>query len=63
MVVKSLDEDDTSDEKLNGIQKVSYLHGEKRFAIGVDIRFFVFWIEIITKVRSPQFEISTKVRS
>ena len=28
MVVKSLDDDDSSDEKLNGIQKVSYLHGE-----------------------------------
>ena len=35
MVVKSLDDDDSSDEKLNGIQKVSYLHGEKCFAIGV----------------------------
>ena len=39
MVVKSVDDDDSSDEKLNGIQKVSYLHGEKRFAIGVDISF------------------------
>ena len=35
MVVKSLDDDDSSDEKLNGIQKVSYLHGVKCFAIGV----------------------------
>ena len=35
MVVKSLDDDDSSDDKLNGIQKVSYLLGVKRFAIGV----------------------------
>ena len=34
MVVKSLD-DDSSDEKLNGIPKVSYVLGVKRFAIGV----------------------------
>lgn len=35
MVVKSLDDNDSSDEKLNGIQKVSYLLGEKCFAFGV----------------------------
>jgi len=35
MVVKSLDDDDSSDEKLNGIPKVSFLLGVKCFAIGV----------------------------
>lgn len=35
MVIKSLDDNDSSDEKLNGIQKVSYLLGEKCFAFGV----------------------------
>ena len=48
MVVKSLDDNDSSDEKLNGIQKVSYLLGEKCFAFGV-----VLWpLESKTKISS-----------
>ena len=47
MVVKSLDDDDSSDEKLNGIPKVSFLLGVKRFAIGV-----VLW-SLETRISPP----------
>ena len=52
MVVKSLDDDDLSDEKLNGIQKVSYLLGVKCFAIGV-----VLW----SPLESPETRIPPPV--
>ena len=63
MVVKSLDDDDSSDEKLNGIQKVSYLHGVKCFAIGVlwslESKTRVFPLRAIVAIRNYSLRIRT----
>ena len=61
MVVKSVDDDDSSDEKLNGIQKVSYLHGEKRFAIGVDISFLSSGLRSLPESVPTQLRISRAI--